>query len=136
MSLFGWGVGDIIAVSQLAMKVYTVYKDAPDEYRHISEEVRSLQIIIDGAIHYFKGGTLSDNKQREGQEVLQGCQSVLEELESLIEKYQSIASGKKWQFFKKVKFGNYDIMAIRIRLTSNTSLLTNFIRRSVLAFAI
>ena len=35
---FGYGVGDIIAVSRLALKVYSAYKDAPDDYR--SEERR------------------------------------------------------------------------------------------------
>ena len=50
---FGCGVGDIIAISGLAIKVYTTYKDAPDDYRNILDEVRSLRILIDKAAPYF-----------------------------------------------------------------------------------
>ena len=130
---FGFGVGDVIAVSTLAARVHSCYKDAPDEYKYILEDVRSLQIIIDGAKHYFENSTLSGDKCLEAQEVLQGCQSVLQELDCLVTKYQSIAIPKRWQFWKRVKFGNKNIMALRTRLTSNTILLSNFIRRFVLA---
>lgn len=87
---FGWSVGDIIAISRLAAKVYTAYKDAPDDYRHISDEVKSLQIIIDKAAQHFESTTLSTNNRQEGQEVLKGCQNVLEDLNSLIEKYKGL----------------------------------------------
>lgn len=130
---FGFGVGDIITISALATRIYSCYKNAPDEYKYILEDVRSLQIVIDGAKHYFGNSTLSGNKLREAQEVLQGCQSVLEELDCLVTKYQSIANPKRWRFWKRVKLGNKNIMALRTRLTSNTILLTNFTRRFVLA---
>ena len=93
---------------------------------------------MDGAIHYFEGGTLSDNKRYECQEVLQGCQSVLEDLGSLIEKHKGIASAKRkrWQIFKRVKFSNHNITALRGRLTSNTILLNSFIQRFVPAVVI
>ena len=129
------GAGDIIAISQLAIRVYTAYQDAPAEYKNISEEVMSLRIVVDRAIHYFEGGTLSDNEQHEGQKVLQGCQSVLENLDSLIKKHKGIASSKKkgWQIFKRVKFSNNNITTLRRRLISNAVLLNSFIQRFVLA---
>ena len=129
-ALFGWGVGDIIALSRLAIKVIGAYNDAPSDYRHISEEVKSLQILIDKAVQYFQSTTLSDNNRQLGQEVLNGCQSVLGDLNSLIEKYKSLASADKSQFFKKVKLGTTeDIVTLRARLTSNTVLLNGFIQR-------
>ena len=127
--MFGWGVGDIIAISQLALKVHSAYKDAPDNYRHISEEVKSLQIIINKAAKHFKGTTLSGEDRQEGQEVLKGCQSVLEDLNSLIEKYNSLSSASKHQFFTKVKLGTEDMVTLRLRLISNTGLLNGFIQR-------
>ena len=130
MMSFGWGVGDIIAISQLAVKVYGAYKDAPTNYRHISEEVKSLEIRINKAKQLFKSSTLSDNDRQEGQEVLKGCQSILEDLNSLIEKYHSIASSNKQQAFKRVKLGTEDITTLRARLISNTGLLNGFIQRS------
>ena len=126
---FGFGVGDIIAISGLAVKVYTAYKDAPDDYRHISDEVKSLQIIINKAAQHFESTTLRDNNREEGQEVLKGCQNVLENLDSLIENYNSLASARSNQVFRRVRLGTEDIASLRARLTSNTTLLNAFVHR-------
>ena len=126
---FGCGLGDLIAISGLAKKVYTAYKDAPDDYKHISDEVKSLQIIINKAARHFESATLSNNSRQEGQEVLKGCNNVLEDLNSLIEKYNGLASGSPSQVFKRVKLGGEDIATLRARLTSNTTLLSSFIQR-------
>ena len=75
--MLGCGVGNIAAISKLAVKVYTAYKDAPNDYRHISEEVISLQTILNTAVQHFESITLSDNDRQLGQGVLKGCQSVL-----------------------------------------------------------
>ena len=128
MSL-GYSVGDFIAISQLAIKVYTAYKDAPDIYGNISDEVAGLQILIDKAEQHFKSATISSNDHRNGQKILKGCQSVLEDLNSLIEKYKSLASTNKRLVFKRVKLGIEDIATLRARLTSNATLLSSFIRR-------
>lgn len=127
--MFGWSVGDIITISQLSVKVYTAYKDAPNNYRYISEEVKSLQMMIDKAVQHSKSTTLSDNNRQLGQAVLESCQSVLEDLNSFIEEYNSLASAKTRQVFKKVKLGTEDIGTLRARLISNTGLLNGFIQR-------
>ena len=126
---FGFGVGDIMAISQLATKVYTGYKDAPNDYKNVAEEVKSLQIIINNAAHHFKGTYLTENCRKDGQEVLKGCRSVLEDLNSLIEKYKSLASANTSQAFQRIKFGTEDIPNLRARITSNATFLSSFIRR-------
>ena len=127
---FGFGVGDILAISELAVKVYTAYNDAPDEYKHIAEEVKSLQIMINKATQHFESTTLSDNDRQEGQEVLKGCQSVLGDLNALIEKFSSLAAPNKRQVFRRVQLGTEDVTALRVRLAANATLLSSFIRRS------
>ena len=130
MSMFGWGVGDIATISALVAKVCIAYKSAPDNYRNISEEVRSLQILINRAVrHGGETTTLSDDDRKEGQEVLKGCQSILEDLNSLIEKYNSLSSANTGQVFTKIKLGTEDIGTLRLRLISNTLLLNTFIQR-------
>ena len=62
-------MGDIISISRLAVKVYTAYKDAPDNYRHISEEVVALQILIDNAAQHFTTTTMSSNDHQNGQKI-------------------------------------------------------------------
>ena len=137
---FGFSVSDITAISRLAFKVYTKYKDAPGDYRNISDEVKALHIIIDNAAEYFKIPTLSDNKRQEGQEVLRSCQNLLEDLDSLVGKYNGLASASKGtssgQVLQKIKLGaglvlgTEDIATLRVRLTSNIALLSTFIQRS------
>ena len=131
---FGYGVGDFMAISGLAVKVYTAYKDAPDDYKHIADEVKSLHIIINQAAAHFASTTLSGNNLQEGQEVLKGCLNVLEELDALIVKYNTLASASTSmspsQVLQRLKLSIEDIVTLRARLTSNTTLLSSFIQRS------
>ena len=121
---------DIKAILGLACKVSTAYKNGPLNYRHVSDEVESLHIIIDKAVSHFESSTLGDNEWQEGQEVLRGCQNVLEDLDSLIEKYISLATtNNTFQVFRRVKLGTEDILTLRVRLISNTALLNSFIQR-------
>lgn len=126
---FGCGVGDIVALSALAAKVYAAYKGAPDDYNHVAEEVNSLQSMINKAVQHFESTTLSDHDRQEGQKALKGCQSVLGDLNSLLEKYNSLASTNTSQVFKRVKLGTEDIATLRARLATNAILLSSFIRR-------
>ena len=125
---FGYGV-DIMAISGLAINVYAAYRDAPSDYRNISDEVKSLHIIINNAMKHFKSTTLSDNKRQEGEEVLRGCLNVLEDLDTFIVKYNSLASASTSQVLQRVKLGTEDIATLRVRLISNTTLLNGFIQR-------
>ena len=122
-------MGDIIAISKLAVKVYTAYREAPNDYRNISDEVVSLHIIINKTAQYFESTTLSHDEQQNGQKVLKGCENVLKDLDSLIEKYQGLASIGTSQVLRRVKLGTEDITTLRARLISNTGLLNSFIQR-------
>lgn len=116
----GWGMGDIIGVFKLAVKVYTAYKDAPKEYQHISEEVMSLQVNIDKIAQYFERNTLSDDNWLLCQKELECCQSILKDLDSFIEKHPGLASVNTYQG---------GIAILKERLISNQVLLTDFIER-------
>ena len=124
----GYGAGDIIAVSQLVSTVYAAYKNAPKDYRDICGDVKLLKMKINKAIPHIQGTTLSDDDGQEGQEILTNCQSVLEDLNSLIEKY-SLASAKSGQIVKKVQFGAEDIAALRARLILHIGSVNGFIQR-------
>ena len=126
---FGTGVGDILAISRLAAKVYTAYKDAPNDYKNIAEEVKSLEGIINRAALHLKSAMLSENDWQDGQKALNSCQSVLEDLNSLIEKYKSLAFTNRKLVLKRVKLGTEDITTLRARLTSSATILGIFIQR-------
>ena len=125
---FGYGV-DITAISELALKVYTACEDSPGDYRNTSDQVKSFHIILNQAAQHFESTTLSNSRRQEGQEVLEGCQNVLEDLDSFILEFSSLASASTSQVLQRVQLGAEDIATLRARLTSNTALLNGFIQR-------
>lgn len=117
---FGWGVGNFVAILGLAIKVYTSYRDAPGDYRDISEEAAAFRILIEKAAQHFNSPTISSDDRYYGQKVLNGCQDILEDLNSVIEKYKSLAV--------------IDVVTFRERLISNAVLLNGFVRRFAVPF--
>ena len=122
---------DIIAISGLAIRVYIAYKDAPADYRFISEGIAALQVLIDKVALHFKGTTISSGDRHDGQRILEGCQSALEDLNELIEKYKRLASINMRHVFNSVKLGKNNITALHVWLISNTGLLNGFVQRCV-----
>lgn len=123
--------GDFIAIKGHAIKVHTDYQDAPDDYKHISEEVAALRILLDQVAQQYKRTAISSDDRYEGQKILIGCQDVLQDLSSLFEKYKRRALTIKRLPFLGVKLGEDNIITLREKLRLNTGLLTGFARRSV-----
>ena len=124
-------MADIIATSGLAVRVSIAYKNTPDGCRHISEEAAALQVLIERGTSHFKGTTISSEDRLKAQKVLKSCQSVLQDLYSLLEKYNRLASINMRLVLKGVKVSNQDIITLQSRLISETVLLNGFIRRFV-----
>ena len=125
-------VHDIIVISGLAVRVYTAYKNAPEHHRHISEGVAELQILINKATQHFKGTTISSKGRRDGERVVRGCQSVLQDLYSLIKKYNRLVLINKRLVLRGVRLGKEDITTLQIRLISEIVLLKGVVRRFVI----
>jgi len=128
---YGYGVGDFIAVSKLAWNVYTAYQDAPEDFRNISDEIKSLHIIVDRHKDNFQNKALSSDDKTQLREILKGCTNVLWDLEKLHTKYMRLGSarGSSSQVMDRIKWAQENIAEFRARLTSNTTLLNTFIAR-------
>ena len=87
---FGFGVGDILAVSNFALKLYDDYKNAPHDFKDFSDEIKSLHIVIKNHESAFHQDLQSERK-RELIVILQGCENVLKDLDDLMKKYQRLA---------------------------------------------
>ena len=129
-------VHDIIAISGLAVRASIAYKDAPDGYRHISEEVAALKLLIDKVAPHFQSSTISQEDYHYGEKVLRDCQGVLQDLNRLFEKHRRLASINKRIDLNSVKLGKEDATTLHVQLISNTVLLSGFIRRCVVVFFI
>ena len=124
-------VHDIIAIAGLAARVSRDYKDAPAEYRHISEEVAALKLLVEKVAPHFKSTTISQEDYNYGERVLRDCQSVLEGLNSFFGRYTKLFSINRRLTFEGAKLGKDDIASLQVRLVSSTVLLNGFLRRCV-----
>jgi hypothetical protein len=70
---------------------------------------------------------LSPTKQHSIAVITQGCQAVLQDLDALVKKYESLGMQSK-RTLDRMKWGSNDIAELRARLTSNTVMLTAFLR--------
>jgi hypothetical protein len=124
---FGFSVGDFIAVGQLGWQVYKSCRDAPESFKNISSEVLSLHAVIKEAVEILSGCSLPRSKQERLTVIMSGCQDVLQDLQSLVNRYESLGSQTK-HTLDRLKFSKDEVAELRARLTAHTVLLTAFIR--------
>jgi len=122
-------VEDFSAVANLAWTVYNGYKDAPGDFRNLSDEIKSLHDIVNSDILTAKN--LTSEEQEKLGEILQGCINVLMDLDDLLSKYKRLGSpeGSSLRALDQAGWGQEDIVELRARLTSNTTLLNTFVTR-------
>ena len=127
---FGFSVSDFVTLGQLAWKVYKSCKDAPQSFQNISQEVLSLSAVLREAEEVFSGKPLPQRTSEGLKTVGDGCHSVLKDLQSLLDRYESLGTQAK-RTWDRVGWCSNDITELRARLTSNTSLRAAFIRLAI-----
>ena len=70
---------------------------------------------------------LSPERQTRIKCVADGCESVLNDLQGLVTKYESLGTQSK-RTWDRMKYGHEDITEIRARLTSNITMLGVLVR--------
>lgn len=83
---FGFGIGDFITVIQLATKLRKDFSDAPKRFEGISDEVKSLSILLsDVAVHEESAAnSLSSSETEDLKTLVKGSTNVLEDLNRLV----------------------------------------------------
>jgi tetratricopeptide (TPR) repeat protein len=135
---FGYSVGDIVALVQLAHKTYRNCQKAGDEYVEIARETRSLHSVLK-ILHTESLSSKSVVFKQDRASVaellltISGCQTVLSEIDDTLTKYKglnpdngaaSTAAGKK--LWHKIHFGSKveELGVIRGKLIAYTSTLS------------
>jgi hypothetical protein len=126
MSL-GYGVGDFIAIGTLAWKIYKCCKEAPGSFGNISSEVLSLHAVLKEAEETVFAQALSPKRRERLKAVGDGCLRVLNDLDTLFQKYHSLGTQGR-RTWDRMRWGSEDLVELRLRLISNTGLLTAWIR--------
>ncbi|KAI9798941.1 MAG: hypothetical protein M1833_004294 [Piccolia ochrophora] len=130
---FGLGVGDVLAVSRLALALYGRFKDASGQLGAVGADVRGLQVVLQSVITYDI--ELDENEKKELGLLTQGSRDILQELSTLLESNRVLeATGKDAKTalqrgWKKFRWDEKQLQGLRSRLTLNNSLLTLFCDR-------
>ena len=128
---FGYGVGDVITVSSLALKVIQNTRQALGQYDELTREVTSLHIVLkklqaettnpESWLH-----RIQDSEKQDLDSIVNGCSHVLQDLDTILEKYSMLREEKRsvTKLWQRVRFGAgemQDLSQIRIQVTSHSS---------------
>jgi len=125
--------GDFLGVAELAWTVYSGYKDAPGDFKDLSDEIKSLHNIVNSDILKAKlrDPNLTSEDRGSLQETLEECGNILKDLDNLLINYKCLESpqGSSLRALDRARWGQEDKVKLRARLTSSTTLLNTFIAR-------
>jgi len=117
---FGSGIGDIIALTELAWKVWNGYSKAPKEFKDICGEIHCFASALENAPHSWPDAATQDQFQR----IIAGCKELLDDLDKILQQYASLANAKG-NTIDRLMWGE-DLGALRLRIVTSLSSLTNF----------
>jgi len=113
---FGCSVGDIISVSALAWKVFKACKESSEEFKNLLSEVASLHLVLKETEELVaeNGSSLRGDQGSQLLHIAGGCHKVLNEVEGLLEKYESLGT-KSQRTWDRMKWGVEGIANVRTR---------------------
>ncbi|KAL8900047.1 MAG: hypothetical protein Q9207_005885 [Kuettlingeria erythrocarpa] len=123
---FGIGAGDFVAVGTLCWKLYKKCKDSPGAYKELASEVSNLRSVIEELQELLGQQSLDDAQLARLQPCKLGCETVLKDLDVLLDKYESLGT-KSQKTFDRMGMAKQDLNGIRSRLISNVAMLEAFI---------
>lgn len=119
----------IEGVTSLAWRLYKSRKTAPESYGNISSELVSLHAVLKECEEVFSEHALPANRSVRLATITTGCTDVLDELDIIVKKYESLGLQQKWTW-DRMKWHSDEINDIRARITSHASMLTAYLSTS------
>ena len=119
----GASFSDVLLCVQLAHRVWKGCREAPRDFRAVSIEVASLHLVLHEAKETAHG--LSASQGEDLRQLINGCESVLQELEELLQRYKSLGTQSR-RTWDRLRWGRGPVNDIRQRLISSTASLTSF----------
>jgi uncharacterized coiled-coil DUF342 family protein len=120
---FGFGSGDVIALSALAWRCYKACRDSSDQFQNISSEVANLRTVLDETKEAVEENQpLSPTREQRLEFAIAECEKVLQDLEKLLGSYESMNTQNQ-RVWDRLKFGLKDIADLRTRMICHTTTL-------------
>ena len=121
---FGFGVSDLLTVSQLTLQVYESCSKAPEQFAELRDQVKSLQVGLQAVATYLASNNVDPGVTPGLRLVIAGFNPILEDLSTLITKRKKLGSDG-FQLWDRLRWpGNQKLTGIRSRLTAQITLLS------------
>jgi hypothetical protein len=132
---FGFGLGDVIAITQLAWKTVEEAYRACGQHNELFREMYSLHKVLIGVCGVltkptpappFVNNEGNENRIQELLDILDSCSSTLRVLNKVLAMYNALDEDKKrsTKLWRKIRFANgemRDLASTRLDLTTHTS---------------
>ncbi|KAJ5783175.1 hypothetical protein N7457_004949 [Penicillium paradoxum] len=99
---FGFGIGDFIAVLELANRVRKRFVNASTQFQGISDDVKVLSNALRDIDDYGPDESLDEQRKRDLNLISKSCQGVLENLDRKLDKYQELGASFKSIDMKRI----------------------------------
>ncbi|CAI6339346.1 unnamed protein product [Periconia digitata] len=120
---FGWSVGDVVKIVELAREVRKRFVDAPGQYKAIGNDVKNLSRIIEEIDDILPHRSLSAQQEKHLRERQQVCEDILGELRIILNQSASLEGsdtrpkdGKLRVVWKRLRWNQTEIENLRNRL--------------------
>jgi len=116
---FGFGVGDFIAVGELAWKVAERCKSAPDDFAELTVSLEVIASVLDETTSFVRQGSVPGDELKRNAlaTARESCRVTLAEVQTFLDKHAGVEKGKK--FFDIVRFIRHDIKGLKSKLQSS-----------------
>lgn len=129
---FGFGIGDIIACSEVAWKTISALKSAGSDFEGLRLDLASLTSVLQALEAEAKGPmplikTASLERQEQMRVLLRNCTESMRELQAVVGKYSSWGADKRRDFVAWMKFAAKDKRGPREKLAIHTASINIFL---------
>ncbi|KAI3337266.1 hypothetical protein HD806DRAFT_518169 [Xylariaceae sp. AK1471] len=130
---FGFSVGDFLTVIELVNKVRKDFAGAPDQFQHISNELRCLDHAIRDIDVLLFGQDLTQAQEKRLCDITDNCRLILEDTLRTLNGYSTLKSrgdgisGKAKRVWKRLQWEPDDIRELRSRIALSITYLNSFI---------
>ncbi|KAJ0119010.1 hypothetical protein J7T55_013245 [Diaporthe amygdali] len=129
---FGFGIGDIIACSEVAWKTINALKSAGSDFEGLRLDLASLTSVLQALEAEAKGPmplikTASMERQNQMRILLYNCTESMKDLQGVVGKYSGWGADKKRDFVAWMKFAAKDKRGPREKLAIHTASINIFL---------
>ncbi|POS79454.1 hypothetical protein DHEL01_v202158 [Diaporthe helianthi] len=129
---FGFGIGDIIACSEVAWKTINALKSAGSDFEGLRLDLASLTSVLQALEAEAKGpmpliNTASAERQAQMRLLLRNCKESMEDLQGVVGKYRGWNADKKRDFVAWMRFAAKDKRGPREKLAVHTASINIFL---------